>query len=251
VGYGETVDNRDAPGGTAAGGTADSGTADSGTADSGTADSGTADSGTADSGTADSGTADSGTADSGTATGGTGARLVAWQPADLTAHLDGVIQVYGQAMGYPPELLEARRGYIAGHVHRSGFRAVASLDSAGRLLGFGYGYTSGPGQWWHDQVRAALRRDARRLWLADCFEVVELHVRPDAQGHGLGAAQLTGLLRMATGRTTLLSTPEADEQRSRAWRLYRRFGFQDVLRQFIFPGDDRPFAILGRPLPLD
>ena len=40
----------------------------------------------------------------------------------------------------------------------------------------------------------------------------------------------------------LLSTPEADEQTSRAWRLYRRFGFVDVLRDFHFPGDERPFA---------
>jgi ribosomal protein S18 acetylase RimI-like enzyme len=179
-----------------------------------------------------------------------GIRLVPWQPNDLIRRLDEVIAVYGQAMGYPPDLLEARRGYIAGHVHRAGFRAVASIDGTGHLLGFGYGYTSGAGQWWHDQVRAALRRDARRTWLSDCFEVVELHVRPGAQGHGLGAAQLRALLGMAIARTTLLSTPEADEQRSRAWRLYRRFGFVDVLRDFLFPGDDRPFAILGRHLPL-
>ena len=180
-----------------------------------------------------------------------GIRLVPWQPEDLTRRLDDVIAVYGAAMGYPPDLLESRRGYIAGHVRRPGFRATATVDANGMLLGFGYGYTSGAGQWWHDQVRAALRRDSRRVWLSDCFEVVELHVRPAAQGHGLGAAQLRALLGMAAARTTLLSTPEADEQRSRAWRLYRRFGFVDVLRDFLFPGDDRPFAILGRHLPLD
>jgi ribosomal protein S18 acetylase RimI-like enzyme len=177
-------------------------------------------------------------------------RLVAWTPDDLARRLDDVIDVYGQAMGYPSDLLEARRGYIAGHVRRPGFRAVATLDPNGTLLGFGYGYTSAHGQWWHDQVRTALRREARKSWLADCFEVVELHVRPNAQGHGLGAAQLRALLTMAAGRTVLLSTPEADEQRSRAWRLYRRFGFVDVLRNFYFPGDDRAFAILGRTLPL-
>ncbi len=177
-------------------------------------------------------------------------RLVAWTPEDLGRRLDDVIDVYGQAMGYPSDLLEARRGYIAGHVRRPGFRAVATIDSDGVLLGFGYGYTSAHGQWWHDQVRAALRRDARKTWLSDCFEVVELHVRPPAQGQGLGAAQLRALLSMATGRTVLLATPEADEQRSRAWRLYRRFGFVDVLRDFHFPGDDRAFAILGRALPL-
>lgn len=179
-----------------------------------------------------------------------GIKLVAWAPDDLHRRLDDVIAVYGLAMGYPPDLLEARRGYIAGHVRRSGFRAVATLGPTGQLLGFGYGYTSAAGQWWHDQVRSALPRSGRRAWLADCFEVVELHVHPNAQGQGLGAEQLRALLSMATGKTTLLSTPEADERTSRAWRLYRRFQFVDVLRHFAFPGDDRPFAILGRPLPL-
>jgi ribosomal protein S18 acetylase RimI-like enzyme len=175
---------------------------------------------------------------------------VAWTPDDLARRLDDVIDVYGKAMGYPADLLEARRGYVAGHVHRPGFRAVATLDPAGTLLGFGYGYISGAGQWWHDQVRTALSRAVRKVWLADCFEVVELHVHPAAQGRGLGSAQLRALLTVAVGKATLLSTPEANEQTSRAWRLYRRFEFVDVLRHFHFPGDDRPFAILGRYLPL-
>jgi ribosomal protein S18 acetylase RimI-like enzyme len=177
-------------------------------------------------------------------------RLVSWTPGDLVHRLDDVIEVYGQAMGYPAELTRARAGYVAGHVRRPGFHAVATLDEGDRLLGFGYGYASAKGQWWHDRVRDGLRREARRYWLTDCFEVVELHVRPNAQGQGLGATQLRALLVGGAGTTTLLSTPEADEQQSRAWRLYRRFGFTDVLRDFIFPGDERAFAILGRALPL-
>ena len=177
-------------------------------------------------------------------------RLVAWQPDDLLRRLDDVVAVYGDAMGYRQELLQTRRGYIGAHVRRNGFRAVATLSTEGALAGFGYGYTSGPGQWWHDQVRAAIDEPAREHWLTDCFEVVELHVLPRAQGHGVGARQLRALLAMADGKTVLLSTPEADEQKSRAWRLYRRFGFVDVLRDFIFPGDERAFAIQGRDLPL-
>jgi ribosomal protein S18 acetylase RimI-like enzyme len=173
-------------------------------------------------------------------------RLVAWTAADMARRLDDVIEVYGQAMGYSASMLESRRGYVATHVHRPGFRAVATLDETGQLIGFGYGYTSASGQWWHDQVRAGLSREARNYWLTDSFEVVELHVRPSAQGYGVGARQLTALLHMATGARVLLSTPEADEQLSRAWRLYRRFGFVDLLRHFYFPGDARPFAILGR-----
>jgi len=178
-------------------------------------------------------------------------RIVPWTAADLTRRLDDVIAVYGNAMGYSADLLATRRGYIASHVHRRDFRAIASLDNRGTLLGFGYGYLSEPGQWWHDQVHGALRREERVRWLTDCFEVVELHVSPAAQGHGLGAAQLRALLSMSHAATTLLSTPEADEATSRAWRLYRRFQYLDVVRNFRFPGDTRPFAVLGRTLPLE
>src|SRR3712207_3898304 len=98
-------------------------------------------------------------------------RLVPWTPVDLARRLDDVVAVYGEAMGYRPELLEARRGYIATHVRRPGFRAVATLTTDGHLAGFGYGYTSAGGQWWHDQVRSALSEEDRKQWLADCFEV--------------------------------------------------------------------------------
>ena len=50
----------------------------------------------------------------------------------------------------------------------------------------------------------------------------------------------------------LLSTPEyGDQPPGRAWQLYRRLGFRDVLRDHRFTGDFRPFAVLGRELPLD
>ena len=45
----------------------------------------------------------------------------------------------------------------------------------------------------------------------------------------------------------LLSTPDAD---TRAFALYRRFGFVDLARHYLFPGDSRPFAVLGAHLPL-
>jgi ribosomal protein S18 acetylase RimI-like enzyme len=178
-------------------------------------------------------------------------RLVPWQPDDLVRRLDDVVAVYGEAMGYHSALLDARRGYMATHVRRPGFRAVATLTTEGDLVGFGYGYRGSAGQWWHDQVRSGLDETARKTWLTDCFEVVELHVRPRAQGHGIGSRQLRALLSMASGRTVLLSTPEADEKASRAWRLYRRFDFVDVLREFYFPGDERAFAVLGRELPVE
>ena len=79
-------------------------------------------------------------------------RLVAWRPDDFLNRLDDVVDVYGQAMSYGPKMLESRRGYMATHVSRAGFCAVATIDETGRLAGFGYGYASSTGQWWHDQV---------------------------------------------------------------------------------------------------
>lgn len=177
-------------------------------------------------------------------------RQVAWTADDLARRMDDVLEVFGEAMSYRRQALTVRRGYISAHLRRPDFRAVATLDDDDLLLGFGYGYQSEPGQWWHDQVSSALNDGDRRRWLSDCFEVVELHVRPSVQGRGLGERQLRALLAMSLARTALLSTPEADEQTSRAWRLYRRNGFVDVVRRLMFPGDPRPFAILGRTLPL-
>jgi ribosomal protein S18 acetylase RimI-like enzyme len=87
--------------------------------------------------------------------------------------------------------------------------------------------------------------------MTNCFELVELHVTPQAQGQGHGHRQLVELLTGVSQLTVLLSTPEAPQETSRAWRLYLRMGFTDLLRNFYFPGDERPFAVLGRNLPLE
>ncbi|HEX3733186.1 MAG TPA: GNAT family N-acetyltransferase [Mycobacteriales bacterium] len=178
--------------------------------------------------------------------------LVSWGPNDMLRNLDALLDVYSTAMDYHRNVMEWRRGYIASHAHRSGFRAVATFDDD-RLVGFCYGYRGQPGQWWHDQVSGALVPEGYRHWLADCFEVVELHVHPDSQGAGLGERQLSAVLADAGARTAVLSTPEQapGETQTRAWRLYRRYGFKDVVRGLRFPGDERPFAVLGRTLPLD
>lgn len=170
-----------------------------------------------------------------------------WEPQELARRIDDVLTVFGEAMSYDWAALEVRRSYITAHLRRPEFQAVATIDDDGQtLLGFGYGYHSAPGQWWHDQVAVALPEAGRQRWLSSCFEIVEMHVRPRAQGRGLGQGQLTRLLSLTRDRTALLSTPEADEARSRAWRLYRRNGFLDVVRRLNFPGDPRPFAVLGR-----
>ncbi len=173
--------------------------------------------------------------------------------------------VYVAAMGYPRGTERHRAPVWQEHIGRPGWQAVAAVQpgpagaddlTGAPLLGIGYGYHGSAQQWWYQQVydgmRSARWRDTDiRAVMADYFELTELHVHPAAQGYGLGEAMLTRLLAGRPERSVLLSTPEIAGEDNRAWRLYRRLGFGDVVRRFTFAGDSRPFAVLGRALPLE
>lgn len=123
------------------------------------------------------------------------------------------------------------------------------------ILGVAYGYRGAPDQWWQQQVMRGLRhcglpRDEITRLMGDYFELTELHIHPGAQGRGLGEALVRRLLNGRDERNVLLSTPETKSGENRAWRLYRRLGFADIIRGYRFAGDPREFAILGRALPL-
>jgi len=166
-------------------------------------------------------------------------------PSDLRARLPEAMSIYVAAMGYEPASGVQRGVHALRHADYDAFRFRAALNGQGRMLAFGYGYTSLPGQWWHDLVRRAITADAE-AWLSNGFELSELHVAPAFQGMGLGERVLRSLADGLPHQTMLLSTPEAD---NRAWRLYRRLGFVDLARQHLFPGDRRPFGVLGARLP--
>lgn len=179
---------------------------------------------------------------------------VAELPSDaFLERLTEALTIYVTAMGYPRSTVRQRAPLWREHVRRPGWRAVGAIDRHDRLIGLAYGYLGAPGQWWHDEVRRGLTAvDREGLdWLNGYFELTELHVLPEAQGGGLGEQLLRLLVADHPARSVLLSTPELDPRRpARAWRLYRRLGFADVLRSHHFVGDPRPFAVLGRPLPL-
>ena len=176
-------------------------------------------------------------------------RRVGWRAvAALDAHDD----LQGIAYGYPGApgqwwYEEVRRGV------RRGARPARSSGGLfggglGRLLGESGGSSPG-GQPAPDLDDWPLDEDPE-AYLSDYFELTELHVRTDAQGHGLGESLLRRLLARPDAGHVLLSTPEAPDP-TRAWTLYRRCGFRDVLRHHRFSSDPRPFAVLGRRLPLD
>lgn len=119
------------------------------------------------------------------------------------------------------------------------------------VIAFAYGFHGERGQWWHDLVQSALAAahdpaEADR-WMADSFEIAEVHVRPDHQGQGIGRRLMLWLTDGRPEQTAVLSTPDAD---TRARRLYQRLGFSDLLTAFSFPGGSPPYAVMGTTLPL-
>jgi ribosomal protein S18 acetylase RimI-like enzyme len=177
----------------------------------------------------------------------TGATIVDWSGRQFAARVDEAMRIYVRAMRYPDHTGVQRAVSARKHITLPGFVCRAALLDDDSLVGFGYGYTTKPGQWWHDLVRRALDSDAAHEWLADAFELSELHVLPEYQGLGIGRQLLTAIGDAIPHAAMLLSTPDSD---TRAFRLYRDTGFVDLARNYLFPGDARPFAVLGARLPL-
>ena len=201
--------------------------------------------------------------------------LIDLLPNDMERRLGDALGVYVDAMRYPRGTENQRAAMWLEHVRRRGWQGVAvvEVEAAGSrgpravqapsadelsnapLLGVAYGYPGAPGQWWQQQVVLGLQRggappqEIARL-MNSYFELTELHIHPRAQGRGLGEALVRRLLARRAERNVLLSTPEINGEPNRAWRLYRRLGFADIIRGYHFAGDPRPFAILGRALPL-
>ncbi|OBJ05083.1 N-acetyltransferase [Mycobacterium sp. 1465703.0] len=198
--------------------------------------------------------------------------LIDLLPDDMERRLGDALAVYVDAMRYPRGTEKQRAAMWLEHIRRRGWQGVgvveaeasetagaqppsaAELTSA-PLLGVAYGYPGAPGQWWQQQVVLGMQRggsppqEISRL-MNSYFELTELHIHPSAQGRGLGEALARRLLAGRPEKNVLLSTPEINGELNRAWRLYRRLGFTDIIRGYHFAGDPRAFAILGRELPL-
>lgn len=174
-------------------------------------------------------------------------RVVAWTPEQFGLRVNEAMDIYVRAMNYPAHAGSQRAVTARRHTAHEGFACRAALLDDDTLVGFGYGYTTKSGQWWHDLVRKALTTEQAQVWLAYAFELSELHVLPEFQGGGTGRVLLTELAGSLPHDAMLLSTPDID---TRAFRLYRHVGFVDLRRHYLFPGDVRPFAVLGAHLPL-
>ncbi len=177
--------------------------------------------------------------------------IVRLDGAGIAPVRDEILRVYADAFAAPPynerpeNLLDVAAA-LAQHTTRRGFRCYLAQEPAdGRVVGFAYGYTGGPGGWWHDTVAPSLGPALVERWLGDYFEFVDLAVEPAAQGHGIGGRLHDALLDGLPQRTAALSTAQEETV---ALHLYRRRGWLTLLENFYFPNRTFPYRIMGRDL---
>jgi ribosomal protein S18 acetylase RimI-like enzyme len=174
------------------------------------------------------------------------ARIERLSQDGIDALLDELVRVYAAALGEDSGAADdrLRREIFRRHREREGFRLLAACDP--ELVGFGYGYLGRRGQWWTERVAEALSEEEQARWLdVPHFELVELHVRPDRQGEGIGGQLLRALLDGLDTGHALLSTWETN---SRALAFYERHGWRTIARGIDFGSRRGPYCVLAHEL---
>jgi ribosomal protein S18 acetylase RimI-like enzyme len=160
-----------------------------------------------------------------------------------------VVDVWASAHELPrasPTRDEFGRTRLKRHAARADFRLVGAFTGE-ELVGFVYGYTGAPGQWWYDRVARAVDREGRRRWFdPGHFEFTELAVRPDFQGRGVGSRLHDRVLESLPHERALLS---ALADNAPVVAFYGRRGWEVVLPRLRFEPGRPEFTIMGRTLP--
>ena len=179
-------------------------------------------------------------------------------------NLDPLISLHLAAMGYAPSTFNQRKALWRSNSNQPEFRCFIAVEHPDteeaspatpghRVIGVCFSFRGTPQSWWYQQVfhglvARGLSEIEAHEQLHDYSEISEIHVHPQRQGIGAGKALMEHLLGAITTGQAMLSTPEVPDEANNAWALYRHLGFEDLLRNFQFPADPRPFGILRKQL---
>ncbi|WP_404451568.1 GNAT family N-acetyltransferase [Virgibacillus necropolis] len=142
------------------------------------------------------------------------------------------------------DLYEAKQTFIK-HVTYPGFRGIKYINESEEILGFAYGYTSLPEQFYRNKLDGHLDEIEKNKWLQECFEFVELAVDVKSRQSGIGKQLHDYLLNYVNHDTSILTTsidnfPAINLYKSREWQIIKR-------NVVLIPGTE-PQIIMGKKL---
>lgn len=155
--------------------------------------------------------------------------------------LQYISQLYHHVWGENPDDFLER---IKRHATYPGFQGVVAYDTKA-VVGFAYGYTSTPGQFYHGLLKKALSNTHQAGWLEDCFEFAELAVHPSVRGSGLGKRLAESLENRASNQTAILTTQITNTP---ARKLYELLNWKIIQQNFKPSESAEPYVIMGKKL---
>ncbi|UOQ42861.1 GNAT family N-acetyltransferase [Halobacillus salinarum] len=130
------------------------------------------------------------------------------------------------------------------HSIYEGFKGVKAVNENEDIIGFAYGYTSKPGQFYREKLIEHLL-EIKHLWLNDCFEFVELAVHPGHTREGIGTKLQNHLLEGLPHHTAVLTVSVTNQP---AFHLYRKRGWETLQYNAPLISKDDLQMILGLKL---
>lgn len=165
---------------------------------------------------------------------------------------NGVLEVWNKSFGLVEDVAVWRETVWDRHRARADYR-LATAHQGEHLVGFSWGYTGQPGQFWSDFILDQLGV-AVADWVGGHFEFVELAVLPSHRGRGIGGRLHDTLLaglphqRALLGTTDDPSTPAVQLYTKRGWRRLGKQSPSDQVMGKILDGDRGAAPDAGRPL---
>ncbi len=166
---------------------------------------------------------------------------------DFEPHRARVASVYAAAYAGPPydETEEGVARFAEdwpARCREPGFRpALVTADE--ETVAMAYGWAVAPGSPWHAKMTRQLGPLAAE-WLSDCFSLVDIAVKPECQGLGLGKQVHAALYGMVPNARSVLYTHQSDTAAS---KMYERLGWRTLARDLQLRSDKR-FVLMGKHL---
>jgi ribosomal protein S18 acetylase RimI-like enzyme len=135
---------------------------------------------------------------------------------------------------------------IRRHATYGGFKGVAAVTSQREVVGFTYGYTDSPGQWWHEYIARVIGVAEADRQLTGSFCLTELAVLPQWRRQGLGRRLIHAILADLPHNHAVLST-QCDN--ATAIALYQSLGWFMIVERMLFNVAGPEYTILAYELP--
>ncbi|MBB6453248.1 ribosomal protein S18 acetylase RimI-like enzyme [Salirhabdus euzebyi] len=155
--------------------------------------------------------------------------------------LNEIAQVYKEVWEKNDNSIKER---FRKHATYKGYRGYMIINEKNDLIGFAYGYTTLPGQYYNGLLRDTLEDKLADKWLSDCFELVELAVLSTERNKGYGKHLASKLVEGVTNKTAVLTTQMNNEI---ARNLYEKLNWEVVYKPF-YPDKNNAFVIMGKKI---